>query len=162
MIVETSRGSRNKLKYEPSLGTFTVKHVLPLGTAFPWEFGFIPSTRGEDGDPIDVLLLMDETVPPGTHVRCRLIGVIEAKQTADGRTLRNDRLLAVAVDSPMLACVAKLKDLDETVVRQIERFFVAYNEQRGVRFAPLRRSGPRRAMALARAAEKVFAGERPA
>src|SRR4051812_3998666 len=97
VVVEASAGSRNKLKYEPSLGALELHHVLPLGTSFPYDFGFLPSTRGEDGAPRDAVVFADEPVPPGTAVPCRLVGVIEAEQQKAGEAAqRNDRFLAVA------------------------------------------------------------------
>ncbi|MDQ3290654.1 MAG: inorganic diphosphatase, partial [Bacteroidota bacterium] len=99
VIIETPKGSRNKLAYDEKFGLFKLKNVLPVGASFPYDFGFIPRTIGEDGDPIDVLVLMDEPVAPGTLVPARLIGVIAAEQTEEGNTVRNDRLLAVSAVS---------------------------------------------------------------
>src|SRR3954469_22228473 len=96
VAIETPRGSRNKYKYEPKYAQILLDKVLPPGAVFPYDFGFIPSTRGEDGDPLDVLLLMDEPGYPGCCVRGRLVGVIEAEQTEGDETTRNDRLIAVA------------------------------------------------------------------
>ena len=80
VIIETPKGSRNKFAFDPEQNIFALKKVLPAGMAFPYEFGFLPRTRAEDGDPIDVLLLMDEPAFPGCSVRARLIGVIEGEQ----------------------------------------------------------------------------------
>ena len=99
VVIETPKGSPNKLAFEPRYGTFVLKGVLPAGAVFPFDFGFVPSTRAEDGDPLDVLVLMDAPVFPGCIVPSRLVGVIEAEQTEDGKTERNDRLLAVAANS---------------------------------------------------------------
>src|SRR6187549_1983500 len=99
VVIETPKGSPNKLAFEPRYGTFVLKGVLPAGAVFPFDFGFVPSTRGGDGDPLDVLVLMDAPVFPGCIVPSRLIGVIEAEQTEDGETERNDRFLAVAANS---------------------------------------------------------------
>jgi len=63
-VVETPRGSRNKYDYDPDLKLFRLAGVLPEGTVFPYDFGFFPSTKAADGDPIDVLILLDESVPP--------------------------------------------------------------------------------------------------
>ncbi len=87
VIIETPKGSRNKFKFDEKLGIFTLKHVLPLGAVFPFDFGFIPSTRGEDSDPLDVLVLMDEPAFAGCLVPARLLGVIEAEQTGYDRML---------------------------------------------------------------------------
>ena len=94
VVIETPKGSPNKLTFEPRYGTFVLKGVLPAGAVFPFDFGFVPSTRADDGDPLDVLVLMDAPVYPGCIVPARLIGVIEAEQTEAGETERNDRLLA--------------------------------------------------------------------
>src|SRR5436309_14730303 len=96
VVIETPKGSRNKYAWDAKLRLFQLKKVLPEGMAFPHDFGFIPSTEGEDGDPIDVLVLMDQPVFTGCLVKARLIGVIEGKQTERGKSARNDRLLAVA------------------------------------------------------------------
>jgi hypothetical protein len=78
VVIETPKGSPNKLAFEPRYGTFVLKGVLPAGGVFPFDFGFVPSTHAEDGDPLDVLVLMDAPVYPGCVVPSRLIGVIEA------------------------------------------------------------------------------------
>src|SRR5690242_7742786 len=98
VIIETPKGNRNKFKYDEELDLFMLSGVLPAGAVFPFDFGFIPGTRGGDGDPLDVLVLMDEPSFTGCLVRARLIGVIEAEQTEDGKTARNDRLIAVAAE----------------------------------------------------------------
>src|ERR1700752_5285187 len=80
-IVDTPKGSRNKFKYDPRSGLFKLSGTLPLGNSFPFDFGYVPSTAGEDGDPLDVLILMDEPAFVGCLVPSKLIGVIEAEQT---------------------------------------------------------------------------------
>jgi inorganic pyrophosphatase len=141
VVVETSQGSPNKLKWDPELGRFRLSGVLPAGAVFPYDFGFVPGTQGEDGDPLDVLLLMDAPVPAGALVEARLIGVIEAEQTEDGETVRNDRLLAVATASHTHRSVRELTDLDRHLLEQIEHFFASYNQIKGKEFRPLARRG---------------------
>jgi inorganic pyrophosphatase len=148
-VIETPKGSRTKLAYDPEREAFIVKKVLPQGLSFPFDFGFIPSTAGEDGDPLDVLVLMDESVASGSIVPSRLIGVIEAIQTErDGERQQNDRLIAISELCQLYAEVKKLSDLPEAVVTQIERFFVTYNEQAGKQFEVRGRHGRRRAEAV--------------
>src|SRR5215212_5641394 len=90
-VVEAVKGSRNKFKFDEQRGLFIHDSVLPAGATFPFDFGFVPSTRADDGDPLDVLILMDEPAFVGAVVPCRLVGVIEAEQTEkDGETVRND------------------------------------------------------------------------
>jgi inorganic pyrophosphatase len=148
-IVETPRGTRTKLAFDDELGAFVVKKVLPQGMSFPFDFGFIPSTLGEDGDPLDVLVLVDEALTTGTVVPSRLIGVIEAQQTErNGETTENSRLIAVAAACQIFSDVKKLSDLPQTVVEQIEHFFVTYNQEAGKVFEPTGRRGPKRATTL--------------
>jgi inorganic pyrophosphatase len=154
VVIETPKGSPNKLAFEPRYGTFVLKGVLPAGAVFPFDFGFVPSTRADDGDPLDVLVLMDAPVFPGCIVPSRLIGVIEAEQTEDGETERNDRLLAVAANSAAHRSIRTLTDLSPDLVAQIEHFFVSYNEIKGKRFEVTGQSGQKRALTLVTAAMK--------
>src|SRR4029453_15828071 len=75
VVIETPKGSRNKYAFDVKDKFFALKKVLPAGMAFPYDFGFVPSTRAEDGDPVDVLVLMDEPAFPGCVLTCRPIGV---------------------------------------------------------------------------------------
>src|SRR5260370_15397775 len=91
-IVETAKGSRNKFDYDPDSGLFMLGGLLPEGMMFPFDFGFIPSTLGEDGDPLDIMVLMDAPAHVGCLMQVRIIGVITAEQAEDGKTETNDRL----------------------------------------------------------------------
>jgi len=134
VVIETPKGSRNKFKYDPELGTYRLNNVLAEGMVFPYDFGFVPQTKAQDGDPLDVLLLMDEPAFTGCIVDARIIGVIEAEQTEDGQTTRNDRVLAVATDSHNHADIKEPNDLNKNMIKELEDFFVAYNEARGKKF----------------------------
>lgn len=148
-IIETPKGSRNKYDFDKKRGCFKLAGVLPAGASFPFDFGFIPSTMGEDGDPLDILILMDEAAFTGCLVPSRLIGVIEARQTErDGASMRNDRLIAVAAHSRLQEDVQSLEDLNPLLLEEIEHFFASYNEAKGKKFEPLGRSGPQRAREL--------------
>ena len=150
VIVETPRGERNKYAFDPETGVFELKGVLTAGHSFPYDFGFIPETEGGDGDPLDVLVLMEEPAFPGCLVKCRLIGGIEAEETEDQETNRNDRLIAVASKSILYADTNKLTDLPKRVIDQIEHFFISYNEAKGKRFDVLGRFTPAEARKLVR------------
>jgi inorganic pyrophosphatase len=141
-------GSRNKFKYDEDMGFFALSGVLPQGMMFPHAFGFIPRTKAQDGDPEDVLVILDEPVFPGCIVPSRLLGVIEAEQTEDGKTERNDRLIAVSASSRELSDVESLSDLNPVMIKEIEKFFVNYNEEKGKKFKVLARRGPQQAMKL--------------
>jgi inorganic pyrophosphatase len=155
-VVETARGSRNKFNYDETLDLFRLAGVLPAGASFPFDFGFIPSTLGEDGDPIDVLLLMDEEAFAGCLVETRLVGVIEAEQTEEEETVRNDRLIGVAVQSQLYRDVRTLDDLSDPLADAIVHFFTSYNDFKGKTFTPLGRYGPKRALALVESARQRF------
>ena len=127
---------------------YVLKTVLPQGALFPFDFGSIPGTVGEDGDPLDALVLMDEPAFCGCLIESRLVGVIEAEQSEDGKTERNDRLIAVAAKSPTHAEVKSLSDLSPTLIKEIEHFFISYNQERGKKFRPIGRFGPKRAEQL--------------
>ncbi|HEX4665441.1 MAG TPA: inorganic diphosphatase [Chthoniobacterales bacterium] len=147
-VIDTPKGSRNKYSYQEKTGLFELSGVLPAGAVFPFDFGFIPQTLGGDGDPLDVLVLMDEPAFVGCVVPARLLGVIEANQTEKGNTVRNDRLIAVAVDSPAHDHLRSLDDLAEQRLHDIEHFFISYNDAKRKKFEPLGRFGPDRARSL--------------
>jgi len=136
VIIDTPKGSRNKYKFDEEKGLYKLGGVLTVGAYFPFDFGFIPNTLGGDGDPLDVLVLMDEPAFCGCLIAARLIGVIEAKQTEDGKTERNDRLIAVSADSRTHQNIKSTNDLNEKLVDEIEHFFVSYNEAKGKKFEP--------------------------
>lgn len=148
VIIETPKGSRNKYAWDPKQNSFTLKKVLPEGMVFPHDFGFIPSTEAEDGDPVDVLILMDESAFTGCVIQARLIGVIEGEQTQKGKTERNDRLLAVATSSHTHADIKSIEDLNGSFLKEIEKFFVNYHSNDGAEFKVLACKGPQAATKL--------------
>lgn len=123
-IIDTPKGSRNKFKFDERLGLFRLGGALPIGAVFPFDFGYVPATQGDDGDPLDVLILMDEPAFTGCLVAAKLIGVIEANQTEDGVTTRNDRLIAVAAASRNHSHIRFLGDLNTNLVHEIEQFLL--------------------------------------
>ncbi|MGH9523899.1 MAG: inorganic diphosphatase [Terriglobales bacterium] len=141
VVIETPKGSRNKFSYKEDKRQFRLSKVLPQGMQFPYDFGFVPGTKAEDGDPLDVLVLMEEPAFAGCVVECRLIGVIEAEETNEGERYRNDRVLAVATTSDLYADVHDVTDLNDAVVEQIEKFFVNYQHVQGVGYKVLARKG---------------------
>jgi len=137
VVIETPKGSRNKFKYDPDLGSYRLNAVLPEGMVFPYDFGFVPSTKAQDGDPVDVLLFMDIPAYPGIVVESRIVGVIQAEQSEDRETVRNDRIVAVAKDSRAHSDIKKPADLNSNMMNEIERFFTNYNRERGKGFKVL-------------------------
>ena len=159
IVVETPRGSRSKYTYDPAIEACELAGILPAGMSFPLDFGFIPSTVGEDGDPLDVLLICDEPVAVGSVVHAKILGVIEAVQTErDGRTVRNDRLVARAALSINYEHAETIADLAPSFVDHLGRFFVHYNMLKGKRFEVVRQGDGRRAMQLVHDALERCAG----
>jgi len=157
VVIETPKDSRNKYAYDEKLGIFILKGVLAVGHSFPYDFGYIPQTKGGDGDPLDVLVLMDEPAFAGCLVPSRLIGIIEAEQTElDGKVERNDRLIAVASDSHNHSDIKSINDLNGKLIDEIEHFFVSYNEAKGKKFEPLGRFGARKANSLVEEGMKLW------
>lgn len=135
IIIETPKGCRNKYAYDEEVKRFRLKKILPAGAVFPFDFGFIPDTKGEDGDPLDVLVIMDEPAYPGCIVECKIIGALKAKQTErDGRVEENDRLIAVSIVSTTYSEVRSLNDINKNILDEIEHFFISYNHQAGKKF----------------------------
>lgn len=154
VVIETPRGSRNKYKYDAALHMFRLNSVLPAGSVFPYDFGYIPGTKAEDGDPIDVLLLMDQSAFTGCLVEARLIGVIEAEQTEKGNTERNDRLVAVADDAHDYRDLKSLKDMNKELLKELEHFFVSYNALKSKEFKVIAHRGPSAAQKLVESAAR--------
>lgn len=157
VVIETPRRSPNKYRYDPECGTLLLSTMLPEGMTFPYDFGFIPSTLADDGDPLDVLVLTDEPAIPLSIVRARLIGAIRAEQKEPGEDWEeNDRLIAVAAHAHSHADEKSLKDLKPQLVDEITAFFRDYNRQHGREFRSTGVGGPRRASRILRDGEKRF------
>ena len=131
VVIDTPRGSANKYKYDEALRTFRISRLLPAGMHFPFDFGSVPGTCAEDGDPLDVLVLLDAPSFPGCLVTVRLIGGIRAKQREGGRMIRNDRLIGVPETPVNPARIRSIRSLPESQLREIEHFFFAYNHAQG-------------------------------
>jgi inorganic pyrophosphatase len=155
VIIETPAGSRNKFSFDTEQGIFAHKKTLPAGMAFPYDFGFLPQTLAPDGDPIDVLLLMDEPAFPGISVRGRLIGVIEGQQIDGKKKIRNDRLIVVAEESHRYQNVHKLRDLPDKWTDEVEEFFVNYHSLEGKKYQLLGTKGVGQARQLIRKARRA-------
>jgi len=142
VIIETPKGSRNKYAYDPEERIFALRKVLPAGMAFPYDFGFVPSTLADDGDPLDVLVLMDEPAFAGCKLTCRIVGVIEGEQGDKKKAERNDRVVAVESGNHSYAHVKRIDDLGKTFEREIEEFFVNYHRLTGKEYRILALKGP--------------------
>ena len=146
VVIETPKGSRNKYTFDPDDEVFVLKKVLPAGMAFPYDFGFVPSTRAEDRDPVDVLVLMDEPAFTGCVLKCRLVGVIEGEEiNGKKKKIRNDRLVAVERDNHSYATIKHIDDLGKAFVKELEAFFVNYHSLSSQHYKIIGVRGPGRA-----------------
>src|SRR6202047_219777 len=124
-VVEAPKGSLVKLKYEIKLGAFTVAHTLPLGMSYPFDWGFVPSTRAPDGDPLDVLVVHEASTYPGALLPCRPLGVVEMDQDdKDGKRERNDRVIVIPSWHDRLGELDGASDLPSALRDEIEHFFL--------------------------------------
>ena len=142
VVIETPKGSRNKYSFDTRQRIFALKKVLPAGMTFPYDFGFVPSTKAEDGDPTDVLVLMDEPAFPGCLLKCRVIGVIEGQQGKKKNAERNDRIIAIELGNHSYAHIRHVKELGKKFVNELEEFFVNYHGLEGKKYRILDLKGP--------------------
>jgi inorganic pyrophosphatase len=150
VVIETPKGNRNKFAFNADEHIFELKTVLPAGMAFPYDFGFVPSTEADDGDPVDVLVLMDEPAFPGCVLTCRPIGVIEGEQiekkdknkNKSKDKVRNDRIVAVEQDAHSWADIKNIDDLGKHFIQELEEFFVEYHRLSETEYRVLDVKGP--------------------
>ena len=147
-IIETPKGRRNKFDYSEKYGLFELGGLLPEGLSFPYDFGFIPRTRGDDGDPLDVMVLMEEPAHIGCLLQVRILGVLIADQTEGKKSVSNNRLLGAAIHSYEHGELANIDEVNKSILDQVEEFFVSYNKSRGKTYMPKGRHGPKRAARL--------------
>jgi inorganic pyrophosphatase len=148
VVIETPKESQLKFKLDKATGLYKVDRILPKGQRFPFNFGFIPRTQAADGDPTDVLLVLDEILFPGCCLDCRLLGVVYAEQSEKGKTYRNDRILAVSIKDP--DAPKALDALERNFIGNVERFFDGYHETEGNHFKALGVGDPEKALELVR------------
>jgi len=152
-IIETPKGSRTKYDYDPESGLFLLDKLVPEGMSFPLDFGFIPSTKAEDGDPLDILVLHDEVIPVGALVEVRLVGVIVGDQRENGGpAVSNDRLIGISKASRLHERINDVQQLGEAFTDQLASFWINYNELLGRTFDCKGVRGPGEAATLVEAA----------
>jgi inorganic pyrophosphatase len=148
VIIETPKGSRNKFAYDEKTGLFWLSKLLPAGMAFPYSFGFIPSTRAGDGDPVDVMMIYDEPLFPGILVPSRLIGGLKARQSEDRKMKQNNRLFTVPILPQEYSPPRHLRDLNKHLLIEIKDFFITYQRLMGKKFEIFGEFGPQEAKSL--------------
>ncbi len=156
VVVETPRGSRAKFDYDPNLETFTLSKSLLTGLTYPHDWGFVPSTKAEDGDPIDIMVVHDAATFPGIVLTCRLIGILLIKQESKGKIERNDRLFAVPRDSHSEQALKDVSDLSKPIRQELEEFFKATDELEDKKLDIIGWKGPKAAVRAIKKASKSF------
>jgi inorganic pyrophosphatase len=151
VIIETPKSSITKYSYKPEYKVFQLKKLLPAGMCFPYDFGFIPGTKGEDGDPLDALVISEFKTFPGCMMECRLIGAIQAKQNEKGKQIRNDRYFFVPELSKEFEKLKNINDFPKDLLTQLFEFFKQYNELEEKTFSILKKMGPREALSMMKA-----------
>jgi inorganic pyrophosphatase len=127
VVVESPRGSGVKLKFEPGLGAIMLGRPLPIGLVYPFDWGFVPGTCASDGDPLDAVVLFDQSTFPGVVIACRGLGVIrltQKRKEGKGRQ-RNDRIVAVPICAPRFEHLRKPQDLSKRQREELEQFFLS-------------------------------------
>lgn len=158
-IIETPKGGRNKFKYSEKQHLFELGGLLPEGMSFPFDFGFIPRTRGGDGDPLGVMVLMEEPAAVGCLLQVRIVGVLLAEQIEGKKRESNDRLLAAAIHSYAHEKLNNIDQVNKSILDQVEEFFVSYNKSRGKKYIPKGRRGPKHAAEVIEAGIAAFKGK---
>lgn len=123
VVVETPKGAAAKFTYEAKSQVFEFGRALPAGLIYPYDWGFIPSTLGADGDPLDGLVVHHTVTAPGIVIKCRLLGSLVVEQTEEDQTLRNDRF--VLYPEKESAADAAQDGVPAALKREIEQFFRA-------------------------------------
>ena len=156
VVIDTPRGSANKYKFDEQSGIFRISRVLPTGMHFPYDFGSIPGTCAEDGDPLDVLVLLESPSFAGCLVTTRLIGGLKVEQFEKRRRVRNDRLIAVPETPVNKPEIRSLRQLGRSRLREIEAFFVSYNRVQGRELRIVSRFDARRSHTLLNSAINAY------
>jgi inorganic pyrophosphatase len=157
VVVETPRGSRAKFAFDPKLEAFTLTKSLLVGLTYPHDWGFVPSTTAEDGDPLDVMVIHDAATFPGLVLACRIIGILQIRQKSKGKAERNDRLFAVPRRSHSELGLRDVGELSKPIREELEKFFVATDELEDKKLEIVGWKGPKVALKAIKEAAKSFA-----
>jgi inorganic pyrophosphatase len=154
-VIETPRDSRVQYALDPALGILRVRRVLFSAMHFPANYGFVPQTLGGDGEPVDVLVIGQETIAPMATARARAVGLL----TFDEAGRRDDKVIAVHVDDPVFAAYRRCTDVPPYLRNQIERFFDDYRALEGVESVAGGFRTPEDGVALLQAAHARYAAK---
>jgi inorganic pyrophosphatase len=155
-VIETPGGIRHKYAFEPKFGIMLLKQTLPEGLTWPYDYGFVPGTLADDGDPIDILVLNDEPTFSGCLIVVRILGIVHLAKNGE----ENDRIVAAPLRQKGVALRADsfddMEDVPKCTLRGIERFLVDYSSEEGNEIE-FRGSGSRKsALKAIEATQKKF------
>ncbi|MBL8929527.1 MAG: inorganic diphosphatase [Kineosporiaceae bacterium] len=124
VTIEIPAGQRNKYEVDHESGRIRLDRMLFTSTRYPHDYGFIEGTLGEDGDPLDALVLLDEPTFPGCLIRCRAIGMFHMRDEAGG----DDKILCIPSKDPRNAHIQDLTDVSDFDRLEIQHFFETYKD----------------------------------
>lgn len=156
VVVETPRGSRAKFSYDPDLKAFSLSKSLLTGLTYPHDWGFVPSTQGDDGDPLDIMVIHDAATCPGLVIACRVVGVLEIEQKTKHKTERNDRFFAVPRRSHSEQGLSDVHDLSAPIRQELEKFFIATDELEDKELKIIGWKGPKVALQTIKESAKKY------
>ena len=159
VVVETPRGSRAKYAYDLKLEAFILSKSLLTGLTYPYDWGFVPSTKAADGDPLDIMVIHDAATFPGIVLTCRIIGILQIEQKSKGKTERNDRLFAVPRRSHSELGLGDVQDLSRPIRQELEKFFIATDELEDKKLEIIGWKGPKIALKAVKDSAKDFSNE---
>ncbi|HEY9001286.1 MAG TPA: inorganic diphosphatase [Mucilaginibacter sp.] len=137
VVIETPKGSTQKYDYEEKLHGYRLAKIMPTGMIFPYDFGFVPDTKGSDGDPLDVIVISEFHSFPGCVIECRIIGCMLAEQQSKKGMVRNDRFIAVPELSLVFSEVENVSDMPDKLISELCDFFANYNRAEQKEFKTL-------------------------
>ena len=132
-IVEIPKGSRNKYEYQKANGVIFLYRVLYSSLHYPGDYGLIPQTFYDDGDPLDILVMMNEPTFPGCIIQARPVGIFRMLD----RGQRDDKVLAVPATDPLFDGYRDLADIPQHFLNEVAHFFEVYKDLEGQRTKPM-------------------------
>jgi inorganic pyrophosphatase len=157
VVIETPRGSHAKFAWDSKLETFSFRKSLLTGLAYPHDWGFVPSTKADDGDPLDIMVIHDAATFPGLVITCRVIGILQIEQKSKKKTERNDRLFAVPRRSHIEQALKDVNDLTKPIREELEKFFIATDDLEDKKLDIIGWKGPKVAVQAIKDGAKFFA-----
>lgn len=126
-VIEVPRGSRNKYEYDKEKEVFLLNRVLPSPFHYPADYGIIPQTMGDDGNPLDILVITDQPTFPGCVIECRPIGVMKIKDEGE----KDDKIISIPINDPRFRNINNIQDIYPAYLKEIAHFFMEYKKLEG-------------------------------